>query len=355
MINYSEHEKYIRRCIDLAKNGLGNTAPNPMVGSVIVFEGKIIGEGYHIKSGLPHAEVNAINSVKDKSLLKHSTLYVNLEPCSHFGKTPPCANLIADLGIPKVVIGTKDTASHVSGQGIEILKNAGCKVLVGILEKESRELNKRFFTFHEKKRPYIILKWAQTKDGFIDIIRKEHDPAQPTWITNELSKSLVHKWRSEEQAILIGTNTAQLDNPSLTTRNWFGKNPLRIVFDQNLELTENLNLFSRDAETLIIADHEHKNNWQGARNKNIGIEFVNYNNDFYTQFFNILIHRNIQSLIVEGGEKVLTSFIRNNYWDEALVFTGNKEFKQGIHAPILSKKSEKHEQLGNSYLSFIKK
>lgn len=355
MINYSEHEKYMQRCLDLAKNGFGNTAPNPMVGSVIVYDGKIIGEGFHRKSGEPHAEVNAVNSVKDKSLLNKSTIYVSLEPCSHYGKTPPCANLIASLGIPNVVVGTKDTASHVSGKGIKILKDAGCAVTVGVLEKECREINKRFFTFHEKNRPYIILKWAQTKDGFIDVIREDNSPIQPTWITNELAKSLVHKWRSEEQAILVGTNTARLDNPSLTTRNWAGKNPLRVVLDKTLELDPNLNLFDTSAETLIIADKEYRYNAQTPKNKNVGIEFVNYKKGFSDQFFKILVTRNIQSMIVEGGEKVLNYFIQKKYWDEALIFTGNKEFGQGVKAPEIKLNIKKTERLGDSYLSFIKK
>ena len=251
MINRTIHEKFMQRCIDLARLGAGNTAPNPMVGSVIVYDGKIIGEGYHRRNGEAHAEVNAINSVNDKSLLRHASLYVNLEPCAHYGKTPPCANLIASIGIPNVIIGSVDSAAHVSGKGIQILKDAGCEVTTGVLESESRELNKRFFTFHEKKRPYIILKWAQTKDGFIDILRNNNCSVEPTWITNEYAKTLVHKWRSEEQAILIGTNTALADNPSLTTRLWKGKNPIRIVFDRNLRLPQGLRVFDDKAKTII--------------------------------------------------------------------------------------------------------
>lgn len=354
MINRSNHEKYIQRCLELAGLGIGNVAPNPMVGSVIVCNNKIIGEGFHRKYGGPHAEVNAINSVKDKSLLKKSIIYVNLEPCSHFGKTPPCANLIVSMGIPNVVIGSIDTASHVSGKGIAILKDAGCNVIVGVLEKESRELNKRFFTFHEKKRPYIILKWAQTKDGFIDILRNPNQKKQPTWITNEYSKTIVHKWRSEEQAILIGTNTAIKDNPSLTTRNWLGKSPLRIIFDRKLKLDLDLKIFDKSAETIIIADNSVMSFKKSSLHKNIGIEFVDYSKDFYTQFFDILIKRNILSVIIEGGQKVLNSFIKNNIWDEARIFEGNKIFTNGIKAPHCDSKIILNEDLGNSKLMFIK-
>ncbi len=354
MTNRTLHEKYIQRCIDLARLGLGNTAPNPMVGSVIVYNNKIIGEGYHRKIGEPHAEVNAINSVKDKRRLKKSTLYVNLEPCAHYGKTPPCANLIVEQGISNVIVGSVDTAAHVSGRGIKILEDAGCNVTIGILENECRDLNKRFFTFHEKRRPYIILKWAQTKDGFIDIKRGAKHTVEPAWITNEYAKTLVHKWRAEEQAILIGTNTALVDNPLLTTRNWEGKNSVRIVFDRTFKLPSNLNIFNQDSETIVIADYAAKNLNTNVYNKNIGIIFVNYQKGFFNQFFDILVNRNIQSMIVEGGEKVLNSFIENNFWDEARIFYGNKEFKDGIKAPKIEIKELINESLGNSKLTLVK-
>lgn len=347
-------EKYMQRCLELARLGLGNTAPNPMVGSVVVCDNKIIGEGYHRKCGEAHAEVNAINAVKNKELLQKSTLYVNLEPCSHYGKTPPCANLIAQLKIPEVVIGTIDTASHVSGKGIAILKQAGCKVTVGVLEKESREINKRFFTFHEKKRPYIILKWAETLDGFIDVLRAKDHPIKPIWITNEFSKMLVHKWRAEEQAILIGTNTATADNPSLTTRNWPGKNPLRIVFDRDLKLSSNLNIFNKDAETVIVADNLMKNKLNKKFHSNIGILFVDYSQGFDKQIFEFFVKQNIQSIIIEGGAKVLNYFIQNGLWDEALVFVGNKRFVKGVSAPPISGKFIEEEILGKSKLRLIK-
>ena len=353
MINQSLHEKYMQRCIELALMGAGNTSPNPMVGSVIVYNNQIIGEGFHRKYGESHAEVNAINSVCDKELLKKSTIYVSLEPCSHFGKTPPCANLITKMKIPNVVIGAIDTAAHVSGKGIDILQKAGINVITGVLEKECRELNKRFFTFHEKKRPYIILKWAQTKDQFIDIIRKSNAPKQPTWITNEYSKTIVHKWRSEEQAILIGSNTAKQDNPSLTTRNWDGKNPLRIVLNRELSLSKNLNIFDSQAPTIIIGDISQKNKATNYSN-NIEIEFIDYKDDFHLQLFNILIKRNILSIIIEGGEKVLNSFIEKNLWDEARIFDGDKFFGSGVNAPKINKPIKLQLSVGSSTKLILK-
>ncbi|MDX9695215.1 MAG: bifunctional diaminohydroxyphosphoribosylaminopyrimidine deaminase/5-amino-6-(5-phosphoribosylamino)uracil reductase RibD [Bacteroidales bacterium] len=347
---FVSHEKYMNRCIQLALNGKGNTSPNPMVGCVIVHNDVIIGEGFHRKAGEPHAEVNAINNVRNKELLKESTLYVNLEPCSHFGKTPPCANLIVDLKIPNVVIGTKDTAAHVSGKGIEILRNAGCNVQVGVLEKESRELNKRFFTFHEKKRPYIILKWAETKDGFIDIDKENKIVTGPTWITNQLSKTLVHKWRAEEDAILIGTNTVCSDNPSLTTREWFGKNPRRIVLDPELQLQKNFNVFNNEAETILIADINSKNQKKNELNSKIGTEFVNFSSDFINQLNSLFVKYKLQSIIIEGGAKTHQYFIDNEYWDEARVFIGDKLFGSGIKAPLLNKEAVSDEKLGNSKL-----
>ena len=244
------HEKYINRCIELAQKGLGNTYPNPMVGSVIVHNDKIIGEGWHHIAGEPHAEVNAINSVQDQSLLKKSTIYVSLEPCSHYGKTPPCSDLIIAKEIKKVVIATVDPFAEVSGRGIKKLLSAGCEVIVGVLEKEAQELNKRFFTFHQKKRPYVILKWAQSEDCFL--APEDKETREPVWITNKYSNQLVHKWRSEEQGILVGTNTAILDNPKLNTRLWEGKHPTRILIDQNLRTPQNSALFDGSIKTIVI-------------------------------------------------------------------------------------------------------
>lgn len=332
------------RCIELAKLGAGNTAPNPMVGCVVVHNGKIIGEGYHQKHGEAHAEVNAINSVKNPGLLKESTLYVTLEPCSHFGLTPPCSDLIIEKEISKVVIGTIDPYAKVAGNGIRKLEKAGVNVTVGILENECRELNKRFFTFHEKKRPYIILKWAQTLDGFIDIERSEKDFGEPTWITGSLALRLVHKIRSEEDAILVGRNTVEKDNPSLSVRHWTGKNPARLVTDKHLKLSESLNLFDQSEQTLVF------NATKDEVDNNVSWIKIDYNQDSISQIISELYQRNIQSVIVEGGKQLLESFIKNNLWDEAHLFVGNKFFHNGIKAPQLKGEIISSESLDNDQL-----
>ena len=311
------HEKYIARCIELAKNGLGNTFPNPLVGSVIVHNDQIIGEGWHQKAGEPHAEVHAINSVKDKSLLKKATIYVSLEPCSHFGKTPPCADLIITHQIPKVVIGTIDPFAKVCGAGIQKLKDAGCEVTIGVLEQESQQLNKRFFTFHQKKRPYIILKWAETADGFIAPASKEEN--KPVWITNTYSRQLVHKWRTEEQAILIGTQTAIDDNPQLNVRDWTGNNPTRIVLDRNCKISKENHIFDTSAPTFIM-----------------DASIIDLTKNSVDQITQWLFDNNIQSVIIEGGSRTLQYFIEENTWDEARIFKGKNTFGTGIQAPKLS-------------------
>jgi diaminohydroxyphosphoribosylaminopyrimidine deaminase/5-amino-6-(5-phosphoribosylamino)uracil reductase len=308
------HATYIKRCIEIAKKGLGTTAPNPMVGSIIVHNDEIIGEGYTSAYGGNHAEVNAINSVENKELLKDATLYVSLEPCSHYGKTPPCSDLIVKHQIANVVIGCIDDNPEVSGKGIAKLIAAGCHVTVGILETECKRHHKRFFTFHNKKRPYIILKWAETADGFIAPLEK--DEKKPVWITNKLSRQLVHKWRAEEQAILIGTNTVLEDNPSLTVREWSGKNPTRVVIDQELKLSKEPSVFNTDAETLVISDQN-----------------VDFKNPLAKQIAALLHSKAINSVIIEGGAKTLQTFIDENIWDEARVFTGPTTFKNGIKAP----------------------
>lgn len=320
------HEKYIKRCIELAKNGLGTTYPNPLVGSVIVYNDQIIGEGWHQKAGCPHAEVHAIQSVKDKSLLSKATIYVSLEPCSHFGKTPPCSDLIIANKIPNVVIGTVDPFAKVAGTGIKKLIEAGANVTVGILEDECYELNKRFFTFHTKKRPYIILKWAESNDGFIAPITREEQ--KPVWITSELSRQLVHKWRSEEQAILVGTNTVLEDNPTLTTRNWYGNNPIRIVLDQNNKISKESHIFDSQAKTISISKNE-----------------MPFDENLATNIASFLFEQNIQSVLIEGGTKTLQTFIDYNLWDEARVFKGAISFNKGIKAPEFNFASSSKTQL----------
>lgn len=344
----SEEEKYMGRCLELAALGLGDVAPNPMVGCVVVHQGKIIGEGYHRKYGEAHAEVNAIQSVKNKDLLTQSTLYVSLEPCAHFGKTPPCADLIVANQIPEVVIGTIDPFAKVAGKGIEKLQKAGIKVTVGVLSQECRELNKRFFTFHEKKRPYIILKWAQTLDGFLDINRTEENYGQPTWITNELAKRIVHKQRSDEAAILIGTNTAQKDDPSLTVREWSGNQPYRIVIDRTNRLQPYLRLFDGTAPTLVFSAEKHE---QRPLITNITIDF---STNILPQILDYLYQNDIQSVIAEGGNQLLTSFINDELWDEAHIYTGNQLFGQGIPAPHISGQITASEVLDECRLTVVK-
>jgi len=342
-------EKYIERCIELAKNGLGTTYPNPMVGSVIVYQDKIIGEGWHKKSGEPHAEVNAINSVKDKSLLKKATIYVSLEPCSHFGKTPPCCDLIIANAIPNVVIGTIDSNIKVAGNGIKKLIQAGINVTVGVLEAECKELNKRFFTFHEKKRPYVILKWAESQDGFI---APTHRPAldeeikrKPVWITNEFSRQLVHKWRSEEQAILVGTNTVVDDNPKLDTRDWAGENPIRIVIDQNNRIQKDSHIYDNHIKTIIFSQMAN-----AVVGENITFEVIDFKQNLAQEILKELHKHNIQSVIIEGGQQTLQTFIDENFWDEARIFIGNKAFESGTKAPSIALRRSESHPIGNDEL-----
>ncbi len=344
----NEQEKYMQRCLQLAANGLGNVAPNPMVGSVIVYNDKIISEGFHARYGEAHAEVNAINSVKDKALLKDATLYVSLEPCSHHGKTPPCADLIIESGIKNVVIACSDTNPLVGGKGIEKLKRAGVEVISGILEKEARELNKRFFTFHEQQRPYIILKWAQSADGFIDKKRMDSTEAA-LQISNEHSKCLLHKWRSEEQSIMVGTNTARLDNPRLDVRLVSGKNPIRIVLDKNDELSESFNLFDGSEATLVFTSKK-----KDAKNT---LEFVtiDFEKNVLQQVMAVLFQKQIQSVIVEGGRKLLQSFMDENMWDEARVFIANTFIGDGVAAPKLHAEPVNIEHIGTDKLYLFKK
>ena len=318
----------MQRCIDLARLGEGNVAPNPLVGAVIVLNDRIIGEGYHQKYGEVHAEVNAVNSVNDTSVLKDATIYVSLEPCAHFGKTPPCSDLLVHHQFKRVVIGCQDTFSEVSGKGIQKLKNAGIEVEVGILEEKCRELNKRFFTFHEKKRPFIILKWAQTQDGFIDV-KRDGKSVGINWISAPETKVLVHKWRSEEHSILVGKNTVLNDNPTLTVREVTGNNPIRIVLDSQLEISKEANVFNNEASTIVF--NELKDEVIGS------VRYYKLPNLEAKTIINALYDLSIQSVFIEGGAKTLQSFIDLNLWDEARVILGANSFNEGIKAPFISK------------------
>lgn len=321
---------YLQRCIHLAKKAIGKTYPNPIVGAVIVHNDRIIGEGFHKKAGEPHAEINAINSVKDENfiLLKESTIYVSLEPCAHFGKTPPCALKIKEIGFKKVVIGVTDSHDKVSGKGIKIIEDAGISVESGILEQESLVLNKRFFTFHQKKRPYIILKWAESADRFMD------KNFQPTAISNSLCKQFVHKMRSEEHAILVGKNTALHDNPSLTTRELTGRSPIRVLIDFKLEVPKDFAIYNQEAETIVFnsVKTESKNNIQFIK-----IEKENFVRNLMEKLFEL----NIQSVLIEGGSFTLQQFIDANIWDEAFVLKNpNLQLENGTKAPNFSFKTE---------------
>lgn len=316
-------ELLMQRCFDLALMGVGSVSPNPRVGCVIVKDGKVIGEGWHKKYGDAHAEVNAVDSVADKNQLMGSSVYVNLEPCSHFGKTPPCADLLIQHGIKKVVISTSDTNPLVGGEGIKKLRTAGIDVITGVLEKQGRELNKRFFTYHEKQRPYIMLKWAQTADGFM-----AHSNYDSRWISNDLSRQLVHKWRSEEDSVLVGTKTAAHDNPNLTVRDWSGRNPVRLVIDRFLRLSDHLNLFDKSVATVCfnILKHEEYPNLKLVR-----LDEEN----FISELLAWLHKEKIQSVMVEGGSQTLSFFIDSGSWDEARIFTSPRSFSKGIQAPGL--------------------
>ena len=338
-------EKYMMRCIQLAQNGKLGAAPNPMVCAVVVCDGRIIGEGYHAKCGEAHAEVNAINSVKDESLLRRSTLYVSLEPCAHYGKTPPCAKLIVSKGIPKVVIGCQDPFSKVAGKGIEILKQAGCEVVVGVLEKACQDLNKAFFTVQLKHRPFITLKWAQSADGFMDVERNDGEPVK---LSSPLTQLIAHKRRAEHQAIIVGTQTARLDNPSLNVRDWCGPQPLRIVIDKDLTLPRHLHLFDGSQPTLVVT--EKNETIAGAMTLQ-----VDFNQSILPQLMEELQRRNIQSLLVEGGSKLLQSFIDEGLWDEAYVEHCPQVLGHGILSPSLinpKKSFKKSLIMGRNYHIF---
>lgn len=329
-------ELYMRRCIQLARNGEPHVSPNPMVGAVIVCDGKIIGEGYHTHCGSAHAEVNAIRSVKDQHLLKRSTIYVSLEPCSHYGKTPPCCNLIIEKQIPRVVVGCQDPFPEVSGRGIQNLRNAGKEVTVGVLEKECKQLIRKFLTHTVKKRPYITLKWAQSADGYLDICR---EGGSPVILSTPETSLLVHKRRSESDAIMVGTNTARLDNPSLTIRNWYGQNPVRMVIDRNLILDRKLHLFDGRTPTLVFTE---KHNTSSHNLEYINIDF---SKKILPQIMKETYNRKIQSILVEGGSELLQSFLNEGLWDECYMEMSHKKIGYGVKAPEISDKNSYTENI----------
>ncbi len=333
------NERFMQRALQLANNGLGAVSPNPLVGCVIVHDNKIIGEGYHQKFGLAHAEVNAINAVENKDILPFATLYVTLEPCSHFGKTPPCADLIIKNKIQKVVVCNQDPNHLVAGRGILKLQNAGVEVKIDILKSQGEYLNRRFFTFHTKNRPYIILKWAQTSNGYL--ARSNYNSK---WISNQQSRQIVHLWRSQEDAILVGFNTAKVDNPTLTTRFVEGKNPVRVLLDQHLKINPSNQIFQNEAKTIVI---------NSLKNEIIDhIEYVSSDNN-PKEIMHLLYQKQIQSIIIEGGSKTLNQFITANLWDEARIFKSNHFFENGINAPQIHGKLKETILIGNDSLDII--
>lgn len=345
MIKHDHHtdELFMRRALELAELGRGSVSPNPLVGSIVVHNSKIIGEGWHQKFGEAHAEVNAINAVKDKSLLTESTVYVNLEPCSHSGKTPPCADMLISHRVKKVVIANLDSNPLVSGEGVRKLRSAGIEVISGILDKAGHELNKRFFTYMEKQRPYIVLKWAETANGFI--ARENYDSK---WISNEFSRQLTHKWRAEEDAILVGAKTAAHDNPQLNVRDWSGRDPIRVVIDRFLKLDHKLHLFDKKQKTILynVLKHEEHPNLILARAEE---------NEFIENVVKDLYKRNIQSILVEGGALTLNLFIERGLWDEARIFQSPRLYEKGVSAPSLRGKLHESHQIHSDSLKIIYK
>jgi len=338
---------FMLRCLDLARMAEGQTAPNPMVGAVVVHDGVIIGEGYHLKAGTPHAEVHAIRSVSDSFLLPTSTLYVSLEPCSHHGRTPPCTDLIISSGIPRVVIGTADTSPKVAGKGIARLREAGLEVVTGVAENECRMVNRRFFTWHEKQRPYVIMKWARSADGFIDLVRQPVDAVEPHWITGVAERILVHRWRAAEDAILAGGGTVRADNPSLTVRLWEGKNPLRIIVSRSGVMDKGSKVFDRSVDTILFTC---------SNNINIpGVRVIKLadNEHFVREILTVLHSMGVQSLFVEGGAFIIRSFVEAGCWDEARRFTGLARFGEGVADSFTEFTPQKSVHFEKSILEFM--
>lgn len=322
-------EYFMKRCLDLAIIGLGKVSPNPMVGAVLEYDGRIIGEGYHQFYGGPHAEVSAIANVsnENQALIPKATLYVNLEPCAHFGKTPPCSDLILKSGIKKVVIGMVDPFLQVAGKGIEKLRAHGCEVITGVLEDNCRFLNRRFLTSVEKGRPYILLKWAETSDGYM--ARKD---GSSKWISDEYSRTMVHQWRAQEDAVMVGANTALLDDPKLNVRDWTGRNPVRIVVDWNYSLPDNLNVFDGSLKTFVF----YKKSQSTRTIPGVEAKAINEGPDMILEMMTQLIQSDIQSVMIEGGAKLFNQFFKNNLWDEIRVFRAPVCFNEGIKAPDVS-------------------
>ncbi|MDR1371377.1 MAG: bifunctional diaminohydroxyphosphoribosylaminopyrimidine deaminase/5-amino-6-(5-phosphoribosylamino)uracil reductase RibD [Dysgonamonadaceae bacterium] len=337
----------MQRCLQLAGYGKGSVAPNPMVGSVIVYGDRIVGEGFHRKYGEAHAEVNAIGSVENQSLLKDSTLYVNLEPCSHYGKTPPCSELIIKKQIPRVVVGHQDPYPEVSGRGIRMLRDAGVEVITGVLPEACESLNRPFLTFIRKKRPYIILKWAESDDGYIDYIRTPGDGNHAVGFSNFFTQSAVHKMRAEESAVLVGTNTVLLDNPRLNVRFWSGRDPLRITIDETLKIPESVAFFDGSVPTLVFTAHS-------AGGKDEKYCKIDFSQPVLPRIMDELYRRKVQSLIVEGGSKLLQSFISEGLWDEAQVETAGFSLNSGVKSPALCGKLSDIRKCENSIISTYK-
>ncbi len=315
---------FMQRCLDLAIKGIGRTYPNPLVGCVIVLNNKIISEGWHKSYGGIHAEADAINKVKDKSILKNCSLYVNLEPCNHHGKTPPCSDLILKYGIPKVIIGVKDPNKNVTGNGIEYLKRNGCNVKVNILKDECKFINRRFITFCKYKRPYITLKWVESNDGFIGPVKDKLNSGRIKWLSSEKSRALSHKWRTEEQSILVGVQTVIDDNPQLTSRLHKGENPIRIIIDPKLRIPLKSKVLNNESKSIVLSS---------SKNKIDGVNIITNDFDNKESIINTIYNLGIQSVIVEGGSKTLQFFIDNDYWDCIKVFKTSKELKKGTPRP----------------------
>ena len=338
---------YMRRCLELAGRAEGHTSPNPMVGAVVVHKGVIIGEGFHLRAGTPHAEVHAINAVKDKSLLPSSTLYASLEPCSHHGRTPPCADLIISSGIRRVVVGITDTSLKVAGRGIALLREAGIDVVNGVLEEECRRINRRFFSWHERERPYVILKWARSADGFIDLERKAGDTPEPHWITGNTERILVHRWRAAEDAILSGGGTIRTDNPSLDVRLWSGKNPLRVIVSRSGNMDPGSKVFNGAVDTILFTCNE-KASLPGV--KVVKLAGSQY---FIEELLKALHGMGVQSLFVEGGAFIMSHFVESGLWDEARRFTGRMKFGGGVPDPFPDYTPEENVRFEKSILEIM--